>query len=209
MTCGGRSTARRPAAATSAVGARVYLGKDRQGPRPARSGQRLRSPSESLLERLFLNLRRYQLMPASVVTTMYQAPGSRGIHRTVRRRTGRRGLCPRPGRAARATTPITTAVWSWPRPSIGSTVVVGRRIPGREAKCRLGQLRPDRQLFARRDRTNRGRGLDAIRPRGLLGSWPTGAGRFASGFEASIAGDVPLGPASRARRAFRPLSPGS
>ena len=51
-----------------------------------------------------------------------------------------------------------------------SRSVVGRRADGREATVRLGQLRPGRRLLARCDRAHRGRDLDPVCPRRLLGA---------------------------------------
>ncbi len=82
-----------------------------------------------------------------------------------------------------------------------STVVVGRRTAGCHAKVlsvKFGQT----DLFSLQDLSPSEPGSWTRYVRGVCWAVSEWAGPLASGFEAAVLGDVPLAPASPARRAF-------
>ena len=96
------------------------------------------------------------------------------------------------GSSCWATTPTTTAAWSWPRRSTGRRWSSGRRTRGREASVvsvNFGQT--DDFSLDDIERTEAGTWTRYVR--GVCWALSDWRGPLASGFEATIAGDVPLG----------------
>ena len=96
------------------------------------------------------------------------------------------------GSSSWATTPTTTAAWSWPPRSIGSLWSSAAASTGREAtvdSVNFGQA-DDFSLDAI-ERTDAGAWTRYVR--GVCWALNRWRGPLASGFQASIAGDVPLG----------------
>ena len=102
------------------------------------------------------------------------------------------GLCARAGSSSWATTPTTTAAWSWPPRSIGRRWSWAAVQPAaRPGSSRSISARPTTFSLDAIERTEAGAWTRYVR--GVCWALTEWRGPLASGFEASIAGDVPLG----------------
>ena len=193
--------------------ARVHLGEDRQGrgPPPGRRRRRRRLIEPGRRDRLDrgpigdrpLGSRPSPIRP-STISGQSPRPGGRPCPR--RRKTSPAPRSPRPSAASRppsagrpggsscwATTPTTTAAWSWPprstaRPSSSA---------GRRRAARPGSARPTsaRSTPSPSTRSSPGDGPEAWGRyvRGVTWAIREAYGPLGSGFEAALAGDVPIG----------------
>ncbi len=132
------------------------------------------------------------VMHVHIVASTF-GPGAARPSRRVRRRAGCLGLCSGPRRAAGQPHRLQRRAG----PGRGGRSLDGHRRPqgrGAGSECLLESIFDETDaILARRNRAIGGGIVGALCPRRLLGTWQTWYGPLTSGFEAVIAGDVPLG----------------